>query len=537
MKKRACASLALVTAVLVAACGGGGGQGGGTSSSGVATGSSKPYPVLHWGFVSFPGAIDYLKNAGPCVAVEELAVQNLVDFETDGKVVPDLASSVQQPDLTTYVYRIRSGVRFSDGKPLTVADVVYSLKRNLLSKEAWTKTYWEDVASVASQGSSAVVVKLKRPSAVWPDILAFTSQIIEKAQAERVGEKALGTPGNLLIGTGPWKFDSYQPENAVQLSRNPYWKGPQPLASRIAISLFKDEPSLALALRSGAVAGTFGYTAPKTFANIAGFRQMGTPATWVAFFGMNTTMRPFNDVHVRRAIAYATDTKGMVNALYPSLASEAVTISPASLFGNVGSAGQVNEMLSSLPKYAFDLEAAKRELAKSADPHGFTTRIEAEASSSSQLLVAQILSSDLAKIGITAKIDEIQPDESSNVFGSRVTIDVSEYAAAYPDVEGLLSSLLLPSQIRPPGSGLNFANYRSPEVTRLMSEQVETLDPQRRLKLLGKLLRIVGEDVPYRPLYGHGTFGSVSDGYVFPPFSEWTAYYTPWALGVKLAHS
>lgn len=536
MKKYLCAGAALLLTLALAACGGSG-KGQSTAASN-GTGSSSTYPELRWGMSNLNGSIDWIKTISPAMlSIEQLAVQNLMAFEPDGKVVPGLASSVERPTPTTYVYHLKS-VKFSTGKPLTSADVVFSLKRNL-SDEAWTKAYWEDVASVSARGASTVVIKLKRPSAFWQQILAFTGQITEKAQIERIGTKALGTPGNLPIGTGPWKLDSYQPEASIQLSRNPYWTGPQPPAAKINVSIFKDEASLALALRSHAVDGTFNYFTPKTFENIPGMRTLKAPGILVVFVGVNTTRAPFTDVHVRRAIAYASDAAGMIRAGSPGAATEDASIVPTSTFSSLGSTSQVNAMLEALPKYHFDLVAAKQELAKSAYPHGFTTEIQVpESSGSGEQQDAEILAADLAKIGITAKIFEEKPDEEAkfNAEASKlVTMKVELDYSPYADPEGVLGLIFPPSQIGPPGSGLNFASYRNSELDKLQLEEAETLSPTRRLQSIGDLLGIAAREAPYWPLYTLDALATLSEKYVYPTFSGWTSIYGQWAMDVKLA--
>ena len=421
MRKCLFAGVALALAVLVTGCGSSKGQPGSTASNG-GTGSSKQYAELRWAAAPWEGPLNFTYTDWPEVgAIESLAVQSLVEFEPNGKVKPGLASSIEHPNPTTYIYHIGSGVKFSNGKPLTIEDVVFSLERNHGKDALVAKGLWEGVSSISAQGNSAVVVKLKKPEAAWPDIMGVSSGIIEKAQAERVGEKALGTPGKMPIGTGPWKFDSYQPEVSVHLSRNPYWTGaPQP-AARIDVSIFKQDASIALALRSGSIDGTFvAEGAPKTFNDIPGTRLLSVPGYGVMYVGLKTSSPPFTDTHVRRAIAYATDFEGMIKASYPpGLASESRTLFPNSLLADLGPSSQVSAMVNSLPRYDFDLTKAKEELAKSAYPHGFTTTIYAESWVANAVSASQILSSDLAQIGIKAKVDLIQTDEISSAIEKR----------------------------------------------------------------------------------------------------------------------
>jgi peptide/nickel transport system substrate-binding protein len=533
MRKYLCASMALALAVAVAGCGGSKGSSN-SSASNSATGSSKRYAELRWGEVTFPGPIDYKRSVylPGDLAIESLAVLKLVELEPNG--VPRnsgyITSSTEHPNPTTYIYHIRHGIRFSDGKPLTIADVVFSLERNVTGKETWTKAYWQNVSSITSRGNYTVVIKLKRPEAVWPDVMGFSSQIEEKAVAERYGEKAIGTPGHLPIGTGPWKLDNYQLETGVRLSRNPYWTGPPQPAATITVSLFKNEAGMALALRSGAIDGAVEYESPKTFANIPGTKQLKAPGENTMSIAINTASAPFNNVHVRRAIAYATNAQGIINALYPGgEASEEASIVPSSYFVGLGSESQQKEVLNSLPRDQFNLAAARRELTRSPYPHGFSTTIEANSAYSSQLVIAQALSSDLAKIGITATVHEFPPSSEPEYLAhhNRVTMFVSE-TVAYTDPYGIMGFLLLPSE-------LNLTGYDNHEVIGLLERNVESQNPVERLDLTQKVLKTVGMEVPYRPIYDHDTLGVLSDKYVFPTFSLSTIFLRPWALDVKLA--
>jgi peptide/nickel transport system substrate-binding protein len=525
---------ALVLAVSVAACGS---NKGASTASHSEEGSSKPYPELRWGTYAFGSKLELRKELGEATAmIEGEAVQGLEAVEPDGKLKPALASSIEQPNSTTYVYHLKPGVKFSDGKPLTIADVLYSLKLDL-GNESAVKGFWEDVSSVSPQGSSAVVIKLKRPNTLWPEYLSLSDQIVEKEAAEqRGGEKTLGTNTNLPVGTGPWKFDSFTPEVGVKLSRNPYWAGTRQGPERLDYIVFKTEASEGLALRSGAIDGASGYSSPKQFLNIPGARELTAPGVALTFLEMNTSTKPFDNVHVRRAIGYAVNVQGMLKALFPpGYASEQTTFAARSLFAHLGSAAEVNAMLASLPKYAFDLAAAKRELAKSPYPRGFSTTLQVGTGEPEQLGAAEIVISDLTKIGIMVKIHEFSASEYPDLFTGKFEIWLQNYQNIYPDPEAMFSLLLSPSQINPPGSGLNGSRYRNDEVSKLLLTQREALDPKQRLQEIGKLLKIAGEDEPYAVLFTPDDALALSDKYVFPSFSPWISLYGPIGMGVKLA--
>jgi peptide/nickel transport system substrate-binding protein len=532
MIKHLHAGLAIALAITLAGCGSGNNQ---SSKSGLA--SSAQYPELRIGMPEFPGGINWTTNPwGPAVSIESLAVQGLVEVTPDDHFRPLLARSIEHPNSTTYIYNIRPGIRFSDGKPLTAADAAYSLQQNLSAKEAQWKPYYEEVASIATRGDS-VVVRLRKPDALWPVVLAASDQVVEKSQIAKVGEQTLGTPHALPIGTGPWMLNSFTPEVGVQLSRNRYWRGARQPARSISITFFKTESAMALAMRSGGIDGVPYFESQHLFASIPSTHIETGPESAEDFLAMNTATPPLSDVHVRRAIAYAINAGGIVKALFAGNGAKrgGPTIVPPPGFGDFP-ASQVSAMLASLPKYDFDLDAAKRELAKSAYPHGFTT--EVEAASSEQLLVtaAQIVSADLAKIGITAKVHEITPGEVAGLFGRKVKLFLNETGTEFADPNGTLPSLVSPVFIRPPGNGINVAQYRNAEVTKLLAEEEgEEASQTRRLQMIGRILKIVGAEVPYVQLVTHSIFLSLSDKYVTSGWSLFAALYTPWAMNIKLA--
>lgn len=537
MRKVVCACLALLLVGLaIAGCGSS--KGGESTKSGGGAGSTKTYAELRWGTLPWPGPLDCNKVCwGYTTVAESLAVQSLTEFEPDGKIKLGLASSVEQPSPTTYVYHLKS-VRFSDGKPLTAADVVYSFQSGMFGKESVVKAYWSDVASVAARNSSTVVVRLKRPSAIFPDILAYVGRVFEKAAAERSGEKMLGTPGHMLIGTGPWKIDSFTPLTNARFSRNPYWTGPKQPAERINIEFFKTEGSMALALRSGAIDGVYDLT-PRLFGHIPGARAQGATGGIITMVEVNTNIAPFNDVHVRRAMAYATDSKGMIDAVFHGLtgtyATETRSIVPENLFVNLGPQSEVARAITELPKYEFSLRKAKEELSKSAYPRGFSTTLEVTQSEESAIADAQILAADLAKVGIKTTVHEVTTAEETAWLTGKGRFLIDEAEAPYPDPEGLIAERLGPQEIYPQGGGLNMSNYRNAEFDGLLSESSETSNPHKRLQMIVKMLKIVGDDAPVWPLYSPGFDAALSEKYVMPPLSAWQAQFDPWALNVKLA--
>lgn len=537
MRKYLYVCLALLLTVIVAGCGGSKAQpAGSTSTSGGEAGSSKTYAEFRLGVPTFPHVLLWTDDTYYQPAeIESLVAQNLVEFESSGKVKPGgLTSSMAQPNLTTYVYNLKPGVKFSDGTSVTAADAVYSLKLNL-GKESQVATFWSNVASISEQGNSTVVVKLKRPQFEWQQIMGMTSQVLEKAAAEKGGgESTLGTPSNLPIGSGPWKITSYTPNATTVLLPNSYWKGQQRPATKIVVTQFKQEATMALALRSGAIDGSEWFVAPKLFENIPGVRQLAAPGVGVSFVSMDVDVPPLNDVHVRRAIAYASNVAGMIKSQYgEGIATEAVTDGATDQFYlGLGSKDEVNQMLASLPNYKYNLTAAKRELAKSSCAHGCSTTVQVQAEGG-EIAEGEILVNDLDKIGIKAKLQELSAAENSAYAGTtKSTVTVGELTNPYPGPDVIADFDLPTAGI---ATHINEARFSNTEVDKLLPKLAETYNPHTRLQLIGKVMRIANEEEPYRPLYTHVEWMELSNKYVYPTYSQWTSNFTPWALDVKLA--
>lgn len=534
MKKCLTAGAALALTLVVAACGGSGSSGDAVTSA-ATEGSSQPYPELRWAMgplrrMDLTTALDI-----PTASIEANVAQSLVTFDRSGRVIPQLASSVDTPDPTTYVYHLRSGVRFSDGKPLTIEDAIWSLKRNL-GRDAQTASSYANVKSIAARGDDTVVITLRQPDVTWPNIPAFAGFIIEKDAAVAGGVDKIGTPSNLPVGSGPYRFASFNPDVGVTLLPNPNWDGARASAQKVTVKFLKDTSAMSLALRSGDVDGSFEIANKNDFAGSPDVTVYQAPGIGQIVLSFNTLVEPFDDVHVRRAIAYATDREGLAQAIYGGDAVINEGIAPASVFGNVGSAAEVDAMFAGLPRYDYDLDEARAELAQSRHPDGFTMSVAASANNARAPKVAQAMAPDLAKLGIRVKIDEMTDNEwLALLYGPRDKLGFMpvEYSSTFPDPNALMSYWLDPAAATV--NGLNSANYRNPQMARLLQQQRQESDPRERLRLIGEAFRLMKEDVPYAPLYTPNIYMGLNNRFVMTDFSAWTAYYTDWTVNVRRA--
>lgn len=533
MRKKFASLVALLVVALVALGCGSNDDGNSTGSTApVAEGTSESFD-LTWADGS-PTVLDSAKafNLGTLRNVSPV-LEGLVKIDKDGRVQPALAESVERQDSTTYAYKLREGVRFSDGAPLTSEDVVYSMKR-YQAKDSQNSADYANVASITAEGDT-IVVKLKEPNETWQYVPAYAGYVVQKAHAERVGTKKLGTPGNLPIGTGPWKFDSFKPDVGLEYSPNPNWWGGETQAQNISVKFINDQPATALAMRSGEADGTFNEANVKVFGGIPGVSLLRTLGPDEFFVSMPTTAAPFDDIHVRRAVAHAINREGFVKSVLNGAGTANNSLVPPSLLDNLDSKEQVDATLASLPSYPYDLDKAKAELAQSGYPDGFTTTTTVPSSLPEFTRLAQVLKADFEKIGITLNIRETTDSDWLSVFygpRDKVGLFIAKLNGQYPDPNQMLGWTLDSAQATV--NGLNIANFKDPQVDRLIREQRQEPDGAKRLSAIGEILRVSNEEVPYVPIAQTERLAALSDKYVMSDYSPWVTY-GPWPLEIKPA--
>jgi peptide/nickel transport system substrate-binding protein len=454
-------------------------------------------------------------------------LETLTRFGPGGQVEPDLASSVSHPDAVTYVYHLRRDVKFWNGDPMTSADVVNALDY-YRKPGSYVSAEIAPVKSVTASGPYAVTVTLKNSYAPWSAETTSQFPIFEKKFADE-HKTTMGRPGTLIMGTGPWEISSFDPTTGLELSANPHWWGGMAPVKRISVKFFSSETSMALAMRSGEIDLAFPSNG-KTFEAAAG--NGATLTTWsppsIYFVAMNVKAAPFDDVHVRRAVAYALNRTDLIAANGGTLtATTQSTLIPPSQLQVLGSQAQVSALLGSLPQYPFNLEKAKQELAQSRYPHGFTARTEID-NYGNDVEVIQAIGAELQKIGISLQVSQVSAAQWSKDFstGNLGGIAYTAFYAASPDPS------IFPSYLLGDASTYNMSRYAPKSIDTLMESGLADSSPAQRLSDYGQLLRNVATDVPYVVLFAGHNYTELSAKYTLPPFTVYPAF-SSWALNLK----
>ncbi len=295
-------------------------------------------------------------------------------------------------------------MKFWDGHPLTAADVAYSLNYDRAAGSDVAFAF-ADVKSVTATDPSTVTVTLTAPDASWKYVPAEENAYIFEKQFQQAHASTFGQPGTLVMGSGPWVIDSLDPTKGAQVTANPHWWGGKVAIKRIAFTFYATETSEALAFRAGEIDLDPGISSPKSFAATSGAKLLSTPGCSNGFFGMNVTQPGWNDVHVRRAVAYALNRTDII-AAYGGYATPIYTLTPPQLLASVASKSQVDGLLNSIPLYQYNLDKARQEMSESAYPHGFSAVMDID-NYGTDPDVDQVIAAELAKIGIKLELKEL----------------------------------------------------------------------------------------------------------------------------------
>jgi peptide/nickel transport system substrate-binding protein len=256
----------------------------------------------------------------------------LVDYDGRGGFRPALAESWRFLDPLNLELKLRRGVRFHNGRPLTADDVVFTFERMLDEQNpVRTRSFIVGlISSVRSTDSRTVVITMPKPS---PIILArlYTIFIVPRRELVSVGSAAFG---NQPIGTGAFRFVRWDRGQELVLAANPgYWRG-KPRVDRLIFRGIPEQFSRVAALRTGAV-DIISDVPPERLQEIrsaADLRTASAPSLTI-FMGMNTFNPPLNDKRVRQALNYAVDVPNIVATVLGGQARQNASVCNSNSFG------------------------------------------------------------------------------------------------------------------------------------------------------------------------------------------------------------
>ncbi|MBZ0304341.1 MAG: ABC transporter substrate-binding protein [Anaerolineae bacterium] len=328
----------------------------------------------------------------------ELIYEPLVDLDADLNIIPALAESWEfNDDATMLTLHLRAGVTFHDGSAMTSEDVKATFER-ILNEEtaAAARANYLSIASIDTPDDTTVIFNLSAPDVPLLTALATVNAAIVPSEMIESGDF-----NSTAIGTGPFKLESWVPEEKTILSTNPDWWGEGPYVDGIEIRIIPDEASILAALRAGEIDFAL-LNDPLIATLLIGDDSVvlnRVPAIAYHVLQLNASRAPMDILEVRQAMSCAIDRQEVLDTA--SLGEGTVT-------------GPLTIPAFSVPLdeffcYQKDLDKARELLNQAGMADGFTLKvIAASAEPPTALAEAQNIQAQLAEIGITIEIESLE---------------------------------------------------------------------------------------------------------------------------------
>jgi peptide/nickel transport system substrate-binding protein len=464
---------------------------------------------------------------GTTQRIDRLIFSGLVVRDAQMNLHGDLAESWETPDPLMYVFRLKKGVKFHDGRALTSRDVKATIDYMMdPANRSPKRGSFNMIASIEAPDAETVIFHLKEPYAsfLW-NLERSAVGIVPAGSGRELAQKP--------VGTGPFRFVSQAQDDAVVLERvagedkkslntedteesaqsaqrkgedntgspkspgaKPAPGAPEEPTERVTFRVVPDAIVRALELRKGAADVEMSSLSPDMVPVLAKRPELQVteePGTNFAYLGVNLEDAILAKKEVRQALAYATDRESLVKYLLRGEARLASGILPPNHWAYEGD----------VRKYGYDPAEAERLLDAAGFPRGadgVRMRLMLKVSTQEQArLLGAALQDQWKKIGVAL---EVRPLEAATLFSD---LDKGNFQLSYsiwvganndPDIFDLVFS----SKKIPP-NGRNRGHYRNARVDALIDQIRGEMDQSKRKDLCGEVQKIIAEELPYVPLW------------------------------------
>jgi ABC-type transport system substrate-binding protein len=428
-----------------------------------------------------------------------LLFDGLTQFDADGRLLPGLSDRwTADSKAQRYVFHLRSGVTFHDGRPLAAADVKRAFLR-VLDPQARGGRVWpllpivgagdfaaaraRDVRGIELLGDTAIAFTLTEPLAVFPKFLAMpVTAIVPPVTAADFGQRP--------IGSGPWRFVTWQHDDYLRFAANSTYWGGAPRSESLTVRIVPEPLTRAAEFLAGRLSVAeipFGETAKWEREHPDWLRRK--PALRAIYVALNNRRGPLRDPDVRRAINLAVNVPEILRTVWNGRGIPAAGSIPPALGGS--DPGR--------KPYAYDTAAARRSLRTAGFADGFAVQLWRSGTNVELGRVAQAIQAQLAAVGIRVEI--VSRDASSMREAVRkgdTDMAVLDWWADYPDADNFLYPLFHSASFGPGG---NYSFYSDRITDSLILVARRTVDQQAREALYRRIDGRVHEAAPWLYLW------------------------------------
>jgi peptide/nickel transport system substrate-binding protein len=408
--------------------------------------------------------------------LNRLTYSTLLEVDAEGKLLPELAKSWSaSAGADQWTFELQHGVTFHNGKPLTAADVVYSINRHFSAdSKSGAKPLLAAVTKLEAKGDDAVVFTLKADNADFPYVL---------------GDYHLGivpegfTDWENAIGTGPFMLKSFDPGVRIVFERNPhYFRDGRPYVDAVEITAVNDGTARLGALQSGSVdvANRVETRIASQLKQSPGVEVVVSPSRTHYCFVMDTRVAPFSDPKVRLALKYAIDRKAILRNVLAGYGS----------IGNDQSIPEGDPFYAALPQHEYDPEKA-RALLKEAGHENLAIELSAADGAFAGAIDMAILFAESAK---AAGINVTVKREADDSYWDTIWMKKPFYMSWFGGRPTADMMLTLAYQS---GSSWNDTFFSDAKFDSLLDAARVSQDPAKRQEMYAEMQRIVWETGGY----------------------------------------
>ncbi|AUT45360.1 ABC transporter substrate-binding protein [Achromobacter sp. AONIH1] len=447
----------------------------------------------------------------PNTQISQTIFDTLVATDAQLKPVPALAES-WTVDGKVWTFKLRPGVKFSDGTPFTAEDVVFTYDRvpKVPNSPSPFTLYLGSVAKTEAVDPMTLRITTKD---VAPNLLVNLAQLPIMSKKAASGPAAEGktttelNSGDGLVGTGPYKFVSWKRGAEFVLARNDSYWGKKPEWDKVIYRPISNPAARVAALLAGDV-DMIEDPPTDDLPKLKGDKKLyveETPSVRVVYVALDqhaepspgvqgTDKNPMKDKRVREALSLAINRDALVERVMGGVALPAGNLLPYPMSGS-------SKEHSKAPKA--DVEKAKALLKEAGYPNGFSITLGSPSGRYvNDSKVAQAIASMWTRIGVKTSVDAMAPPV---FFKNRDSYAFSAYLAGWSVTSGEMSNALTALLVtRNPEAGLGTTNrsrYSNPKMDELVKEASSTMDDAKRADLLARASNIAMDDYAMLPVH------------------------------------
>lgn len=463
---------------------------GGTTTTGAPSAVARRGGTITVGMPNPTGPVDpvTMTDIG-AVDTVLVAAEYLTFPKADGTLEGRLATEWTAQDARTWVFKLRPGVTFHDGSPMTADDVVATFDR--ITDPHGGSAGLQSLGGILSPGGTTKVddhtirFKLDRGYAEFPYLVsafAYNTAILPKSY--RTGDFVKGG-----IGTGPYVLTSYQPNGRAQFKRNEkYWNSDAAYLDTVTVQYFSDSNAQVLAIQTGEVdlVPSVEPSALRTLKGAANLVQQQAQSASFQTLQMRTDIKPFDDKRVRQALALSLDRTQLMTALMDNKA----TLGNDHLFAPTFPSA--NQIAAQVEQRKRDVAQAKRLLADAGHPNGL--QVTLTTARIFECVDHATLVKDMAKeagfdIALNIMTAEQYFASGDNSPWLTVPLGITNWGS-----RGSASQIL--EAIIVSGAPYNSAHYSNRALDELIAQYDNTTDPAARTKVGASIAQVLHDDVP-----------------------------------------